>query len=188
MKVQHDKVWFTSDLHFWHKNICKYCNRPFDTVEEMNEALVTNWNSVVKEDDIVFVLGDLGFCGYDKLAPYIERLNGKKYIVQGNHDSDKIVAKLYDANLIEDYYKLTTITIEGDPELPSQGLTLCHFPMIDWYDKERGAWMVHGHQHQLPGTPSCSVMHWDVGVDKNNLTPVSWEQLKINITTQYVNR
>lgn len=188
MKVQHDKVWFTSDLHFWHKNICKYCNRPFNTVEEMNEALVTNWNSVVKDDDVVFILGDLGFCGYEKLAPYIARLKGKKYLIQGNHDSDKIVAKLWEADLIEEHYKLTTITVEGDPEIPSQVLTLCHFPMVDWYDKERGAWMVHGHQHQLPRTPSCSVMHWDVGVDKNNLTPISFEQLKVNITTQFIKR
>ena len=107
---------------------------------------------------------------------------------KGNHDSDKIVGKLWEADLIEEYYKLTTITVEGDPELPSQALTLFHFPMVDWYDKERGAWMVHGHQHQLPGTPSCSVMHWDVGVDKNNMTPISFEQLKINITTQFIKR
>lgn len=188
MKVQHDKVWFTSDLHFYHKNICKYCNRPYESVEEMNEALITNWNNVVKDDDVVFVLGDLGFCGYNKLSPLIARLKGKKYIIKGNHDSDKIVIGLKEANLIEDYYTLTTITIEGDPEISSQGLTLCHFPMIDWYDKERGSWMIHGHQHQLPETPSCSVMHWDVGVDKNNLTPINFEQLKINITKQFLNR
>lgn len=188
MKVQHDKVWFTSDLHFWHKNICKYCNRPYSSVEEMNEAIIANWNSVVKDDDTVFVLGDLGFCGYEKLEPLMARLKGKKYLIQGNHDSDKIVAKLWEADIIEEYYKLTTITIEGDEELPEQMLTLCHFPMIDWYNKEKGAWMIHGHRHELPGTPSCSIAHWDVGVDKNNMTPISFEQLKINITTQYVNR
>lgn len=188
MEIPHDKVWFTSDLHFYHKNICKYCNRPYESVEEMNEGIIQNWNSVVKDDDIVFILGDLGFCGSEKLIPLIERLKGKKYVVQGNHDSDKIMVKLYEANLIEDYYKLTTITITGDVECPNQGLTLCHFPMIDWYNKEKGAWMIHGHQHQLPGTPSCSVLHWDVGVDKNNLTPVSFEQLKINITTQFIQR
>lgn len=188
MKVQHDKVWFTSDLHFWHKNICKYCNRPYSNVEEMNETIIANWNSVVKDDDTVFVLGDLGFCGYEKLEPLMARLKGKKYLIQGNHDSDKIVAKLWEADIIEEYYKLITITIEGDEELPEQMLTLCHFPMIDWYNKEKGAWMIHGHQHQLPGTPSCSIAHWDVGVDKNNMTPISFEQLKINITTQYVNR
>lgn len=188
MKVQYDKVWFTSDLHFWHKNICKYCNRPFETMEEMHEALINNWNSVVKEDDIVFLLGDMGFCGYEKLEPLMSQLNGKKYLIQGNHDSDKIVFRLYEANIIEGYYKIHEVTIIGDEECPEQQLTLCHFPMIDWPSKERGAWMVHGHQHQLPETPSCSVMHWDVGVDKNNLKPVSFEQLKINITTQFVNR
>lgn len=188
MKIQYDKVWFTSDLHFWHKNICKYCNRPFETMEEMHEALINNWNSVVKEDDTVFVLGDMGFCGYDKLEPLMSQLNGKKYLIQGNHDSDKIVFRLYEANIIEGYYKMHEVTIIGDEECPDQQLTLCHFPMIDWPNKERGAWMVHGHQHQLPETPSCSVMHWDVGVDKNNLKPVSFEQLKINITTQFVTR
>ena len=188
MKIQYDKVWFTSDLHFWHKNICKYCNRPFETMEEMNQALIDNWNSVVKEDDTVFVLGDMGFCGYDKLEPLMFQLNGKKYLIQGNHDSDKIVFRLYEANIIEGYYKMHEVTIIGDEECPDQQLTLCHFPMIDWPNKERGAWMVHGHQHQLPETPSCSVMHWDVGVDKNNLKPVSFEQLKINITTQFVTR
>lgn len=188
MKIQYDKVWFTSDLHFWHKNICKYCNRPFETMEEMNQALINNWNSVVKEDDTVFVLGDMGFCGYDKLEPLMSQLNGKKYLIQGNHDSDKIVFRLYEANIIEGYYKMHEVIIIGDEECPDQQLTLCHFPMIDWPNKERGAWMVHGHQHQLPETPSCSVMHWDVGVDKNNLKPVSFEQLKINITTQFVNR
>lgn len=188
MKIQYDKVWFTSDLHFWHKNICKYCNRPFETMEEMHEALINNWNSVVKDDDTVFLLGDMGFCGYDKLEPLMSQLNGKKYLIQGNHDSDKIVFRLYEANIIEGYYKMHEVTIIGDEECPDQQLTLCHFPMIDWPNKERGAWMVHGHQHQLPETPSCSVMHWDVGVDKNNLKPISFEQLKINITTQFVNR
>jgi calcineurin-like phosphoesterase family protein len=152
----------------------------------MHEALINNWNNVVKETDTVFILGDIGFCGYEKLEALVSRLNGKKHLIQGNHDSDKIVCRLHEANLIEGYYKLTDITIIGDEECPNQDLTLCHFPMIDWYNKEKGAWMIHGHQHQLPETPSCSIKHWDVGVDKNNLIPVSFEQLKINITKQFL--
>lgn len=186
MIVLHDKVWFTSDLHFWHKNICKYCNRPYETIEEMNEAIITNWNSVVQEDDIVFVLGDLGFCGIEKLRHLMSQLKGKIFLIQGNHDSDKIVNKLYEEGLIEDYFKILEVTIINDEECPNQQLTLCHFPMIDWYNKEKGAWMIHGHQHQLPETPGCSVMHWDVGVDKNGMTPINFEQLKINITKQYL--
>ena len=179
---------FTSDLHFWHKNICKYCNRPYNTVEEMNQGIIDNWNSVVKDDDIVYLLGDMGFCGIEKLRSLISQLKGHIRLVQGNHDSDKVVNRLIEEGLIEGVATLCYITITGDEECPDQDLTLCHFPMIDWANKEKGAWMIHGHQHQLPNTPSCSYAHWDVGLDKNQMTPISFEQLKINITKQYVNR
>ena len=188
MKVQHDKVWFTSDLHVYHKNICKYCNRPYNSVEEMHAALIANWNSVVKEDDVVFLLGDIGFCGMDRLRPLISQLKGNIFLIQGNHDSDNLVKALYREGYIVNYSRLESITIIGDEECPDQELTLCHFPMIDWYNKEKGAWMIHGHIHGLPQTPSCSEKHWDVGVDKNGLIPISFEQLKINITKQFVNR
>ena len=187
MKVQYDKVWFTSDLHFWHKNICKYCNRPYENIEEMNEAIVNNWNSVVKEGDTVFVLGDLGFCGIEKLKPLMTQLKGKIFLLQGNHDSPKVVTRLYEEKIIEDFDRLASVIITGDEECPEQELALCHFPMIDWANKEKGAWMIHGHQHQLPHMPSCSIAHWDVGLDKNGMVPISFEQLKINITKQFVN-
>lgn len=187
MKVQHDKVWFTSDLHFWHKNICKYCDRPYKSLEEMHEAIIANWNSVVQDDDDVFLLGDMGFCSYAKLKALITRLKGRIHLIQGNHDEDKVVYKLYDYDNIYSVNKLLQVTVEGDEECPNQELTLCHFPMIDWYNKERGAWMIHGHQHQLPHMTSCSTAHWDIGLDRNNMFPVSFEQLKINITKQFVN-
>ena len=94
-KYEGKKVWFTSDLHFWHKNICKYCDRPYESVEEMNQGIIANWNSVVKEDDIVFVLGDLGFCGIEKLKVLIPQLKGTIVVIQGNHDSDKVIDTLY---------------------------------------------------------------------------------------------
>lgn len=186
MKIKHDKVWFTSDLHFWHKNICQYCGRPYETVEQMNTSIVNNWKQLIKDDDIVFVLGDLGFCGIEKLRAEIEQLSGQIYVIQGNHDPDKNLAKLKEEGLIKDYCKIQYITIVDDEECPDQELTLCHFPMIDWYNKEKGSWMIHGHQHQLPETPSCSVKHWDVGLDKNNMQPINFEQLKINITKQFL--
>ena len=187
MKIQYDKVWFTSDLHFWHKNICKYCNRPYETIEEMNQGIIDNWNSVVKEDDIVFVLGDLGFCGIEKLRSLMSQLKGRIILIQGNHDPDHVISTLHNEKIINNFDKLMSITIIGDEECPNQELTLCHFPMIDWYNKEKGSWMIHGHQHQLPETPSCSAIHYDVGVDKNNWTPINFEQLKIKITQQFLN-
>jgi calcineurin-like phosphoesterase family protein len=186
MKVKSNKIWFTSDLHFWHKNICKYCNRPFDSVEQMNDTIIEKWNSIVKWDDTVFILGDLGFCGIEKLRPLIAQLNGNLIVIQGNHDPNKVINALLEENLIHESHKLLHVIVEGDEECPNQELALCHFPMIDWYNKERGAWMIHGHQHQLPETPSCSVKHWDVGLDKNNMQPISFDQLKINITKQFL--
>lgn len=188
IKVQHDKVWFTSDLHFWHKNVCKYCDRPYESLEEMHEAIINNWNSVIKNDDDVFLLGDMGFCGIEKLRVLIARLNGKIHLVQGNHDSDKVVNNLYGSGYIHSVCDVIQVTVVGDEECPNQELTLCHYPWSDWPNKERGAWMIHGHQHQLPDTPSCSYAHWDVGLDKNNMRPINFEQLKINITKQFVQK
>ena len=153
----------------------------------MNQGIIDNWNSVVKEDDIVFVLGDLGFCGIEKLRPLMSQLKGKIILIQGNHDSDSVILTLHHEKIINNFDKIMSITIIGDEECPNQELTLCHFPMIDWYNKEKGSWMIHGHCHQLPGTPSYSAVHYDVGVDKNNWTPISFEQLKIKITQQFLN-
>ena len=152
----------------------------------MHEALINNWNSVVNEDDTVFLLGDMGFCGYEKLKVLLSRLKGRIILITGNHDDPSVIKRLLNDGILFTTSHLCSITIMGDEECPNQELTLCHFPMIDWYNKEKGSWMIHGHQHQLPETPSCSAVHYDVGVDKNNWMPVSFEQLKINITKQFL--
>lgn len=78
--------WFISDLHWAHKNVINYCNRPYSSVEEMNEAIVNNWNAVVKSEDIVYVLGDL--CLNPKWADlFVPQLNGTKILIPGNHDA-----------------------------------------------------------------------------------------------------
>jgi calcineurin-like phosphoesterase family protein len=79
-------IFFTSDLHFGHANIIQYCNRPFNSVEHMNGVLMSNWNSVVTEDDKVIVLGDFAMGKISETLPVAERLNGMKFLVPGNHD------------------------------------------------------------------------------------------------------
>lgn len=81
------KIWLIADTHFNHKNIIKYCNRPFSSIEEMNETLINNWNSVVKNNDRVFMLGDFCLSGKDKIIKIGNQLNGRKTLIIGNHDS-----------------------------------------------------------------------------------------------------
>ena len=80
-------IFFTSDTHFGHENIIKYCNRPFSSAKEMDECLINNWNGVVSDSDTVYILGDFlknGDCQI--INDYLKRLNGEKYLILGNHD------------------------------------------------------------------------------------------------------
>lgn len=79
-------ILFIADTHFYHNNILKYENRPFSSIEEMNERLIDNWNSRVKTNDKIFMLGDFMFAHKNKLPELVSRLNGYKILVMGNHD------------------------------------------------------------------------------------------------------
>ncbi len=79
-------IFVTSNTHFNHKNIIKYCHRPFKDVEEMNEAIISNWNNSVTNDDIIYHLGDFCFGAKEELKQIFNRLNGQKYLIMGNHD------------------------------------------------------------------------------------------------------
>lgn len=89
-KFDGDKVFFTSDTHFNHTNIIQYCQRPFKSTDEMNEAMIDNWNSVVGEDDTVFHLGDFCLGGAEEWNKILNRLNGRIYLILGNHDLKNI--------------------------------------------------------------------------------------------------
>ena len=80
-------IYFTSDLHFYHKNINKYAKRPLDSVEEMNEKLIKNWNNRIKSEDEVYILGDFTMKGTEYAADILSKLKGKKYLIKGNHDN-----------------------------------------------------------------------------------------------------
>lgn len=80
------RILFTADTHFGHRNIIRYCNRPFYSVEEMDETLINNWNKVVDKEDVVFHLGDFAVGGAALWSNLLQRLNGKVYLIMGNHD------------------------------------------------------------------------------------------------------
>ena len=182
-------IFFTSDTHFWHTNIIKFCDRPFRSVEEMNDAIIDNWNRVVGENDIVFHLGDFCFCGSDKFKEIIEKLNGHIYLVVGNHDWKTI--NDWSASKFEGVYQQLSISIDG------QKIYLNHYPFLCYagtYRKNKDAiWQLFGHVHSSHtnkiglDNDRLSMLfptQYDVGVDNNDYTPVSFEQVKAIIETQ----
>lgn len=86
-------IYVCADLHFCHKNVIVYDNRPWESVDAMNEGLIKRWNSVVTDDDIVYLLGDVGFCGTNKMKELVSRLNGYKILIRGNHDRSRSLEK-----------------------------------------------------------------------------------------------
>ena len=192
VKFNKDKLFFTSDTHFCHNNIIKYCNRPFNNIEEMNKNLVDNWNKVVPKDGIVFHLGDFALNASTKSVQHIlHSLNGKKYLIIGNHEKAAL-SKEFLRNLWEGIYDLAEIFVE-DEEITykQQHLVMCHYPMIAWNGSHRGSWQLFGHVHgglSNKGKINHSATQLDVGVDCHDYKPISYQEVKEIITQQSLNK
>jgi calcineurin-like phosphoesterase family protein len=168
-------TWFTSDLHLGHANIIKYCNRPFSSVDEMNETLIANWNARVKPDEIVYHVGDFAFgCTKEHVSQFIYRLNGRKFFIRGNHEH--LLDAVFGAPLIKDYLE---VGVDG------QKIVLFHYGLRTWHHDLRGTWHLFGHSHTglPPLGKSC-----DVGVDAWNYAPVSFEELKVFMDARPVHK
>lgn len=158
-------IWFTADNHFGHKNIIKYCNRPFKSAADMDQAMIANWNRVVHANDMVFHLGDVAFMEVGKAKHILQGLHGKIVLITGNHDKTRLET-LPRWEAVHNYLETT---IEG------QRIVLSHYAMEDWNGAFHGSWMLHGHSHGRLDKGNNRV---DVGVDCWNYTPVSFEELK----------
>ena len=161
-------IFFTADSHYNHANIIKHCKRPFKSVVEMDETIIERWNSVVKERDDVYHLGDFGFCDPEE---YILRLNGRIKFVEGNHDQ-RLLRWARSRNLV--IPQIRKIKIEDIT------VTLCHFGMRVWHKSHFNMWHLYGHSH---GGLDPQGKSFDVGMDKWNFYPVSWTQVKEKMAT-----
>lgn len=152
--------WFTSDQHYDHKNIIKYCNRPFADIDEMNEALIKNHNDLVSPNDIVYHLGDFAFRNHKR---YLNRLNGQHHLIVGNHDGNGYK----DAGF-------KTVNRQKSIKIGSQVVYMSHYGHRVWDRSHHGSFHVYGHSHSnLPDLGrSC-----DVGVDNWDYKPVMFHQL-----------
>lgn len=174
-KEEAKHIWVTSDTHFNHANIIKYCNRPFSSVEEMNETMIANWNKVVPQGDTVYHLGDFALGDKSLIPDFIKRLNGHINFIMGNHDNLNLMMKLGDEdNLIVGLFWEEVIKVG------KKTIIMNHFPFGSLPDPASNYPIIqlHGHVHSTPDNPWLHFDNqYDVGVDNNNFTPVNLADL-----------
>ena len=136
-------IYYISDLHFYHSNIIKMCQRPAANVKMMNESLINYWNRTVTNDDTVYFLGDFSFkCSQNQADKILEQLNGKKYFIKGNHDKETWLNRIKEKHLIEDWFDYKDINDNG------RRVILCHYPLHSWNGMHRGSYHLYGHVHK----------------------------------------
>lgn len=156
---------FGADFHFNHTNIIKYCNRPFSSLEEMNQTLIDNWNKKVTNKDTVYVIGDFCLGRASDYGSIRKQLNGNIVLITGDHD--KIIRNAPDFNL-----KLKTPYFEFKKN--KHKIILFHWCIRSWAKSHFNSWHLYGHSHGklLPIGKS-----WDVGVDNNNYELLSYDEI-----------
>ena len=183
-QVPLDKIFFVADTHFGHKMMAR--KREFDSIEAMDEALIANWNLCIQPDDHVFVIGDVSWYNADKTSHILERLNGIKYLIEGNHDWPcakdkcrkffKMVADRIELSVIDPE---STMNDKHPKEVKEQFIVLDHYPLLSWNKAFHGSLHLFGHVH---GRNVAVGKSMDVGVDPNNLMPVSYAEMKSQLT------
>jgi len=175
-------IWFSADTHFGHRRIIEYCDRPFDSVEEMNHELIANWNDTVASDDDVYFLGDfsLDFKWVTRIVPI---LHGNIHLVAGNHDL------CHSSNTSSGAYKeryreagFVDVCERLQLQIAGEDILCCHLPYFDPVDidprfpelkpQDEGGWLLHGHVHQRWQKRERQI---NVGVDVWDYFPVSLE-------------
>ena len=146
-------IYFIADTHFSEENIMRYENRPFIDVTEMNDEMLRRWNSVVNQDDEVYVLGDFGADGQEKSI--LNQLNGKKYLIKGNHDAK-----------FNDYYREAGFR---------DFWILSHEPL--YVNRNMPYANLFGHVHDSPIIKTYSKHHYCVSVERINYTPISLDDI-----------
>ena len=160
-------IYFIADTHFYHKNVIAYCNRPFKTIEEMNEVMINNWNRIVKNDDIVYHLGDFSL-NNNNIIDFVKKLNGKIYLVRGNHDKKT-----------NSYYNRAGFeVIPTQTKLDEHKIILSHRPLMDEQIPD-GYVNIHGHMHNsdLDEKIYSKNKHKCVSVELIDYTPIELNKL-----------
>ena len=180
-----DKVYFTSDTHFGHDSIIRFCSRPFRNAMEMNAELIRRWRETVPEDGIVFHLGDFAHGNAQLWNDILSALTGRKYLILGNHDMK---------NLRQGYMgRFELVTQQMTIRAGDQAIVLNHNPFLCYGGSYRNVWQLFGHVHSGPAShtgldhPRLRMLfplQYDVGVDNNDFRPISFAKVKAIIEAQ----
>lgn len=186
---EEQNIFFTSDTHFYHKNIINFCKRPFKDLQEMHSEIIRMWNETVRPNDIVFILGDIIFGGANAYEEILPQLNGKKYLILGNHDYKNFTTNK--CKYFEAVYDKMFIAVND------QEIILNHEPLLCFGGQlNNRIWHLFGHVHttkdlNLKGNCDAQRMFlmatptmYDVGMDFNNYKPISFVDIKEKISGQ----
>lgn len=162
MNILDKKIWFIADFHFGHHKVIEYCNRPFKTTTEMNNALIKNYNSVVGGSDIVYILGDLSFLNTESTTQIVNTLKGFKFLIKGNHDPKTNAG----------YRKMGFIDVYDKPIILFNKYILSHEPInVNFGDMINIYGHLHNNAHNDDFNKFC------VSVEKINYTPISFNRI-----------
>lgn len=149
--------YYISDLHLFHNRILEKFNRPFSSVEEMHEVIINNWKNKVKDDDTVYILGDVGMYHAREIGNILNNLPGRKILVTGNHDFKNIHSSSYKKT----FAKITS-----------------YLEIEDWNGKYRGYYHLHGHVHNNGDSLSKKDRRYNVSAEIVDYTPISLDELE----------
>ena len=158
---------FIADTHFGHQKIIEYDKRPFKTVEEMDAALIRNWNRTASKHDRVFVLGDFSFYDNQDTANIVSQLQGHKILVMGNHDKKKI----------KDYYNMGFNEVYKHTIIVNEFLVLSHKPP-EYYNEATPYFYIYGHVHSTEMYPTITKNTACVCTERWNYTPVKQKEIQ----------
>lgn len=172
----------TSDIHFFHANILQYCvdsRGHFSDVNHMNQTIINNINSMVTDEDVLIIAGDIGFGGdMGKVADCLKQINGQKIMVWGNHDkrfrkSPEFEFQKASIGVIHECDYLEQ-TIKDADTGRKYDFVIGHFPFLTWNGAHHGVSNLHGHSHspkEKKNTQGNDIRQMDIGLDGNDLMP-----------------
>ena len=159
------KTFYTADQHFFHRNIIRLCNRPFQTVEEMNATIISRHNATVGPNDEVYHLGDVSFDAR-QAEQMLSQLNGRHHLIVGNHDPSPTLSLPV----------WQSVSVYKEVQDKGRKVVLFHYPILEWNGAFKGWYQLHGHTHgNITEYPRKHIV--DVGVDVWDFYPVTLDTI-----------